>query len=73
MDAELSDDSYIVLVNDEEQFSLWPLHHNIPNGWRQVGSSGSKDSCVTFIESVWTDMRPRSLRGDASDVTGLVE
>jgi MbtH protein len=53
---------YIVVVNDEEQYSIWPEWREIPAGWRAVGKSGTKDECVAYIDEVWTDMRPLSLR-----------
>jgi MbtH protein len=51
-----------VLVNHEEQYSLWPTFKEIPNGWRQVGPVGSKQECLDYVEQVWTDMRPLSVR-----------
>ncbi|MFQ6269532.1 MbtH family protein [Kutzneria viridogrisea] len=56
------DISYQVLVNDEEQYSLWPLDNEVPAGWRAVGKQGSKQECMSYVDEVWTDMRPRSLR-----------
>ncbi|HEY0525322.1 MAG TPA: MbtH family NRPS accessory protein [Stellaceae bacterium] len=53
---------YDVVVNDEEQYSIWPAGKAIPNGWRSVGSRGDKSSCLAYIKEVWTDMRPLSLR-----------
>ena len=53
---------YIVVVNDEEQYSIWPEGREIPLGWRAEGTSGSREACLDHIEKVWTDMRPRSLR-----------
>ncbi|MEW2624085.1 MbtH family NRPS accessory protein [Streptomyces sp. NPDC048106] len=53
---------YQVLVNDEEQYSLWSADRPAPDGWHQVGVRGSKEQCLHHIEQVWTDMRPRSLR-----------
>lgn len=63
----MSDDSeknirYTVVINDEEQYSIWPAHRAAPAGWREVGVAGTKEECLDHIESVWTDMRPRSLR-----------
>ena len=55
-----------VLLNDEEQYSLWPDDREIPSGWREAGKSGTKAECLAYIEEVWTDMRPKSLR-DRSD------
>lgn len=53
---------YQVVVNDEEQYSLWPADREPPLGWRQVGTSGTKQACLDYIQAVWTDMRPLSLR-----------
>lgn len=53
---------YDVVVNDEEQYSIWPADRQPPAGWRLEGTSGSQEECVAHIERVWTDMRPRSLR-----------
>jgi len=53
---------YVVVVNDEEQYSIWPEGRDIPAGWKAAGKSGSKQECLEYIESVWTDMRPLSLR-----------
>ena len=53
---------YKVVVNDEEQYSIWPLDRETPAGWRDEGTQGSKAECLDHIEEIWTDMRPRSLR-----------
>jgi uncharacterized protein YbdZ (MbtH family) len=53
---------YRVVVNHEEQYSIWPEYKEIPLGWKGVGKIGSKADCLTFIKEVWTDMRPLSLR-----------
>ncbi|MDG6110026.1 MbtH family protein [Dactylosporangium aurantiacum] len=53
---------YCVLVNDEEQHSLWPADLDVPAGWRVVFDGGDHDECVAYVERNWTDMRPRSLR-----------
>jgi MbtH protein len=53
-----------VVVNDEEQYSLWPLGSQPPAGWRADGFAGSRQECLDHIEAVWTDMRPRSARGE---------
>jgi MbtH protein len=59
----MDDDArYQVLINDEEQYSLWLVGHDIPAGWRAVGKEGSKADCMAHVDEVWTDMRPRSLR-----------
>jgi MbtH protein len=53
---------YLVVVNHEEQYSIWPDYKEIPNGWRAEGKSGSKKECLAYIGEVWTDMRPLSVR-----------
>jgi MbtH protein len=53
---------YTVLVNAEEQYSLWFAERTPPNGWTEAGQRGSKEDCLAYIKSVWTDMRPLSLR-----------
>jgi MbtH protein len=62
-DDEQEDDTiYKVVVNHEEQYSIWPAHRELPNGWRDAGKSGLKAECLAHIKEVWTDMRPLSLR-----------
>jgi len=53
---------YKVVVNDEEQYSIWPLDRETPRGWTEVGKVGSKAECLAHITEVWTDMRPLSVR-----------
>jgi MbtH protein len=53
---------YTVLVNDEEQYSIWLADKTTPAGWRSAGKIGSKQECLDHIRAVWTDMRPLSLR-----------
>src|SRR5215471_4418135 len=53
---------YKVVVNHEEQYSIWPDHRENPLGWNDVGKSGLKAECLAYIKEVWTDMRPLSLR-----------
>ena len=53
---------YEVLVNAEEQYSLWLAGQAVPNGWRQVGPRGKKQVCLDYVKEVWTDMRPLSVR-----------
>ena len=62
MDPENDTTEFNVVINDEEQYSIWPVGRDIPAGWRAVGVSGNKPRCLEYIEQVWTDMRPRSLR-----------
>jgi MbtH protein len=51
-----------VVINGEEQYSIWPADREAPPGWREDGVRGTKESCLNHIDEVWTDMRPRSLR-----------
>jgi uncharacterized protein YbdZ (MbtH family) len=53
---------FLVVVNHEEQYSLWPAFKDIPAGWTATGTRGSRQTCLDWIEQVWTDMRPKSLR-----------
>ena len=64
MPEETNEDTtrYNVVVNDEEQYSIWPTEREIPPGWREAGKSGSRAECLDYIKEVWTDMRPLSLR-----------
>jgi MbtH protein len=54
--------SFVVVTNQEEQYSIWPLGRDLPSGWSEAGVSGSRDECLDYIERTWTDMRPLSLR-----------
>jgi MbtH protein len=53
---------YKVVVNGEEQYSIWPADRANPLGWRDAGRSGLKADCLAFVSEVWTDMRPLSVR-----------
>ena len=53
---------YKVVLNHEEQYSIWPADRENALGWRDEGKSGTKDECLAHIKEVWTDMRPLSLR-----------
>ncbi len=53
---------YAVVINQEEQYSIWPQDRDVPAGWKPVGKTGTKQQCLDYIEEVWTDMRPLSLR-----------
>jgi uncharacterized protein YbdZ (MbtH family) len=62
-EQNLEDESrYVVVINHEEQYSIWPAGREIPLGWRAAGKAGTKAECLAYIEEVWTDMRPLSLR-----------
>ncbi len=54
--------TYYVLVNDEEQHSLWPAFADVPAGWRVAFGEDTRDACVSYVEENWTDLRPKSLR-----------
>lgn len=54
--------TYKVVLNHEEQYSIWPSERENPLGWCDAGKSGSKSECLAYIQQVWTDMRPLSLR-----------
>jgi MbtH protein len=56
------EDQYQVVVNDEEQYSIWFCDRELPAGWRAVGVSGQKDECLAHIREVWTDITPLSVR-----------
>ena len=58
---------YLVVINNEEQYSIWPQHLPLPGGWQSVGSRGIKHECLEYIEAHWTDMRPKSVRGDIAN------
>jgi MbtH protein len=63
MNHEPDDDAiYDVVVNHEEQYSIWPAHREKPLGWSYGGKTGTKQECLDYIKEVWTDMRPLSLR-----------
>lgn len=64
MTADDEEDATIftVVVNDEEQYSIWPSHKPMPRGWRSAGKEAGKAECLRYIDEVWSDMRPRSLR-----------
>ncbi|MGP1667062.1 MAG: MbtH family protein [Rhodanobacter sp.] len=66
--------TFKVVVNHEEQYSIWPAYKSkIPGGWREAGKEGTKAECLAYIEEHWTDMRPLSLRkamdGDSATTT----
>lgn len=54
--------TYVVLLNDEEQYSLWPARFDVPAGWQVVHMADSRKACIDFINANWTDMRPKTLR-----------
>jgi MbtH protein len=50
------------VINEEEQYSIWPASRPMPIGWSEAGPTGSKEDCLRFIDENWHDMRPRSAR-----------
>ena len=69
MNSDEKDPSiYKVVVNHEEQYSIWFADRDPPRGWREVGKSGSKPECLAYIKEVWTDMRPLSLRKKMEEI-----
>lgn len=67
MSNEMDARNYCVVVNDEEQYSIWPAGREVPPGWRETGVTGSKADCLAHIETVWVDMRPLSVRRVMAD------
>jgi MbtH protein len=59
--------TYKVVVNHEEQYSIWPAHRENPPGWRDAGKSGTRAECLAHIDEVWTDMRPLSVRREMEE------
>jgi MbtH protein len=60
----------LVVLNDEEQYSIWPAGRPIPAGWRPEGFAGTREDCLAHIDAAWTDMRPRSVREAMSTRSG---
>lgn len=69
MTNPFDDDSgtFLVVVNDEEQHSLWPTFRDVPAGWRVVFGEDTRAACLAYVEEHWTDLRPRSLREAQSE------
>jgi len=65
--------TYKVVVNHEEQYSIWVADRPNPSGWRDAPKKGSKSECLLYIKEVWTDMRPLSLRNKMEKPAGVVE
>lgn len=59
---EGAEKTYMVVVNHEEQYSIWPVGNGLPLGWKNAGIEGSKEHCLNVINEIWKDMRPLSLR-----------
>lgn len=67
MPDETADDDlrYTVVINGEEQYSIWPADQAVPAGWHEIGVTGPKTECLAEVNSRWTDPRPRSLRAQS--------
>lgn len=59
-----------VVTNHERQYSVWPADSTTPAGWSLVGFTGTLDKCLAYVDQVWTDLRPQSLRGPGAPRTG---
>ncbi|MTJ10028.1 MULTISPECIES: MbtH family protein [unclassified Anabaena] len=72
MSRENTEDTtiYKVVVNHEEQYSIWPADRDNALGWKDAGKTGLKSECLEYIKEVWTDMRPLSLRKQMEEVAG---
>ena len=72
MSTEETEDNriYKVVVNHEEQYSIWPAERENALGWNDVGKQGTKEECLAYIKEVWTDMRPLSLRQKMEQAAG---
>lgn len=57
----MSEPQYVVVRNDEEQYSTWPAGRELPAGWHDAGFTGTQADCLSYVDEVWTDMRPKSL------------
>lgn len=57
-----ADIEHTVVINDEEQYSIWPTFRPVPAGWQEVGVRGAKQDCLDYIDKVWTDITPKSVR-----------
>ncbi len=65
-----TDEEYAVVVNHEEQYSIWPADRELPAGWSKEGFAGAKEACLSHIDEAWTDMRPLSLRRRMAEGAG---
>ena len=64
---EDDDQNWRVVINDEEQYSIWRTDRELPLGWREEGKVGTRQECLDHIDAVWTDMRPLSVRKQMGD------
>ena len=69
----MGSDRFRVVINHEEQYSLWPADRSLPLGWNATRGSGTREQCMAFIEEVWTDLRPLELRRRVEENTRRLE
>lgn len=69
MSWDSENETFKVVVNHEDQYSIWPDYREVPAGWSEVGVRGDKKSCLAHIDEHWTDMRPKSLRAAQAETT----
>jgi MbtH protein len=62
MSIDNPETEFTVVINDQEQYSIWPTYRPVPAGWKTVGVTGNKTECLEHINQSWTDQRPRRLR-----------
>jgi MbtH protein len=62
MSIDSDEATFLVVINDEEQYSIWLEEMDVPAGWRPTGTRGTKQECLRHIDEVWVDMRPKSVR-----------
>lgn len=62
----MAESRFLVVRNDEEQYSIWSAERDLPAGWHEANFAGTREECLAHIDTVWTDMRPRSVREAAS-------
>ena len=60
--SDETDLTFTVVINHEEQYSIWRVDQPVPDGWTEVGVTGDKQTCLDYVDRTWTDMRPLSLR-----------
>ncbi|MEV0163982.1 MbtH family protein [Nonomuraea fuscirosea] len=72
-DTQDDEQQYLVVVNDEEQYSIWRVGAEVPAGWHADGTRGTRAECLAHIDEVWTDMRPLSLRRAMEEAAPLDE
>jgi MbtH protein len=65
--ADIDEEKFFVVINIEEQYSIWPAFKDMPLGWTAIGEAKTKKECLDYIEAAWTDMRPLSLRKAMED------